>query len=71
MASSWLEDYKMASGNTIKKSKPLRKRLVAKDTQTTEDTTKKRKTTQEGQSDTKKKKATPKRKKPAPKRKKR
>ena len=68
MASSWLEDYKIASGNTVKKSKPLRKRLAAKDTQTTEDTTKKQKITQEGQSNTKKKKATPKRKKAAPKR---
>ena len=48
MASSWLGDYKRASGKTIK-SKPLRKRLAAKtmeDTNTTEGTTKKQKTTQ-------------------------
>ena len=38
MASSWLEDYKRASGKTIKKSKPLRKRLAANKAQTTDDT---------------------------------
>ena len=43
IASSWLEDYKMVSGKTIKKSKPLRKRLVVNDAQTTGDTTKKQK----------------------------
>ena len=32
MASSWLEDYKVATGSTVKKSKPLRKRLAAQTT---------------------------------------
>lgn len=64
MASSCLEDYKMASGKTIKKSKPLRKRSAVNDAQTTGDTTKKQKkiTQNSGQSSTTKK-TTPKGKK--------
>ena len=34
MASSWLEEYKLVSGKTVK-SKPLRKRLAANDAQPT------------------------------------
>ena len=66
MGSSWLEDYKVATGKTVEKSKPLRKNLAAntmEDTKTTEGTTKKLKTSQKGQSSPKKKKAAPKRKK--------
>ena len=64
MASSWLEEYKLVSGKTVKKSKPLRKRLAANDAQTTDNPTKKsRQTTQkEGQSSSKKK-SSPKKKK--------
>ena len=61
MASSWLEDYKMASGKTVKKSKSLRKRLASKDAQTTDNTvtvtTKRKKTLPQGQSSSKKKDA--------------
>ena len=66
MALSWLEDYKVATGSTIKKSKPLRKRLAAstmEDAKTTDGScaAKKQKTSQKAKqkskSSIKKKKA--------------